>query len=204
MEKLLEGFRKFRSTYYRAHRHTYRTLAQQGQTPRAMVIACVDSRIDPQMMLDAELGEIIVVRNVANLVPPFTPDGGFHGTSAALEFAVRLLNVAHVIVLGHAGCGGIAALLADPRATDDDFISTWMATIRAARTRALALVEAGRGDLQRLSEEEGIRSSVTNLSSFPWVRERVAAGTLSLHGWYFEIDTGDLFSLSADGEFQPI
>jgi carbonic anhydrase len=204
MEKLLEGFRKFRSTYYRAHRHTYRTLAQQGQTPRAMVIACVDSRIDPQMMLDAELGEIIVVRNVANLVPPFTPDGGFHGTSAALEFAVRRLNVAHVIVLGHAGCGGIAALLADPREADDDFISQWMATIRAARTRALALVEAGRGSLQRLSELEGIRSSLTNLSSFPWVRDRVAAGALTLHGWYFEIETGDLYSIGPDGEFHPV
>ncbi len=169
-----------------------------------MVIACVDSRIDPQMMLDAELGEIIVVRNVANLVPPFTPDGGFHGTSAALEFAVRQLNVQHVIVLGHAGCGGIAALLAGSEKSDDDFISKWMATIREARVRALALKEAGRGDLSRLCEQEGIRSSLANLATCPWVRERVEAGTLTLHGWYFEIETGDLFGIAPDGEFCPV
>lgn len=204
MEKLIEGFRKFRSTYYRAHKLTYRTLAKQGQTPRAMVIACVDSRIDPQMMLDAELGEIIVVRNVANLVPPFTPDGGFHGTSAALEFAVRTLHVAQIIVLGHAGCGGIATLLSGHGEKDDDFISRWMATICEARTRALVSAQAGRGDLQRLCEEEGIRSSLANLDGFPWIRERIAAGTLTLHGWYFEIETGDLYNLGSDGEFHQI
>jgi carbonic anhydrase len=168
-----------------------------------MVISCCDSRVDPGLIFNAAPGEIFTLRNVANLVPPYSPDGNYHGTSAAIEFAVRSLEVEHIIVLGHAGCGGIRALLG---AHEGDFIGPWMRMAEPARDAALALV----GDtdpelLQRTCEHETVKISLANLALFPWVRERVQAGKLTLHGWYFNIERGELLTVeSPSGTFERV
>ncbi len=206
MQRLIEGFRRFRATYYREHRAVFDALAAHGQWPRAMVIGCADSRVDPQLMFGAAPGDIFVVRNVANLVPPYRPDGAYHGTSAALEFAVRGLRVEHIVVLGHARCGGIGALLRGPAADGggEDFIGAWMGIAAPARERALAAAAGAPPEaVQRACEHEAIRLSLDNLTTFPWVRERVTRGDLALHGWYFDLEAGDLLRLGDGGAFEP-
>lgn len=202
MDRLIDGFRRFREIYYREHRELFETLAR-GQAPRVMVVGCSDSRVDPALIFDAAPGEIFTVRNVANLVPPYAPSASYHGTSAALEFAVRALQVEHVVVLGHARCGGIGALLRQQEAAAWDFIPAWMAIARPARERALAaggLPEAA----QRACEHEAIKVSLGNLMTFPWVRERVERGSLALHGCYFDLEVGELLRLGATGAFEPV
>lgn len=156
-----------------------------------MVVACCDSRMDPATITDAGPGELFVARNVANLVPPFTPDGRHHGTSAALEFGVLGLGVDDIVVLGHAQCGGVRALLegVHAHASTVDFIGTWMAIAADARERVLK--EPG-GDRQRRLEEEVVRLSLENLMTYPWIAERVQTGRLRLHGWHFGIARGEL------------
>jgi carbonic anhydrase len=204
MERLLEGFRRFRENYDREHRQVFEELARRGQSPSAMVIACSDSRVDPQLIFGTGPGEIFVVRNVANLIPPYEPDGYHHGTSAALEFAVRTLQVPHIIVMGHARCGGVSALLGQHDRAQDDFVSTWMNIARPARERALEAAGGESENLQHLCEHETIKVSLENLLTFPWIRERVEAGTLRLHGWYFDIETGIVTALGQDGTFSPL
>ena len=179
----------------------FELLADEGQAPRVLVIACADSRVDPGMIFDAAPGELFVVRNVANLVPPYHPDGSYHGTSAALEFAVRVLQVADIIVVGHALCGGIRALLhgAPPEAAD--FVVPWMQIAAPARARALAC-DDGR-DQQLVCEQAGVALSLEHLHGYPWIAERVAAGTLQLHGAHFDIRSGVLAVLRCDGSFVP-
>jgi carbonic anhydrase len=202
MDRLIEGFRRFRESYWRENHAIFEALAA-GQSPRAMIIACSDSRVDPQLIFSTGPGDTFIVRNIANLVPPYAPDAEYHGTSAALEFAVRSLRVEHVIVLGHAGCGGIDALLRGA-ADGGDFVVPWMQIAAAARERALAAA-GGDGDAaQRLCEHEGIKISLANLLTFPWVRERVAQGNLTLHGWYFDIETGNLLQLDESGRFEAV
>ncbi len=203
MQRLIEGYRRFRETAFRENRALYGALVSQGQAPRAMVIGCSDSRVDPAILFGTEPGEIFVVRNVANLVPPYAPSLDHHSTSAALEFAVRSLEVEHVIVLGHARCGGIAALLDSSGALGGDFIRPWMQIAAPARERALAEARAGGSDPQRCCEHEAIKVSLANLESFPWVAERVRAGRLQLHGWYFDLATGELLRCS-DGRFEQV
>ncbi|HLZ66401.1 MAG TPA: carbonic anhydrase [Aliidongia sp.] len=189
MERLIEGYRRFRETYWAEHKEVFEALAA-GQSPRAMVITCADSRVDPQLIFDAKPGEIFCVRNVANLVPPYAPDSDHHGTSAALEFAVRSLKVEHVIVLGHAQCGGIRALLQGGE--QGDFIGRWMEIAAPARERALAAAATADETAQHLCECESIRITIDNLMTFPWVAERVQAGLLHLHGWHFDFERGEL------------
>ncbi|HET8727836.1 MAG TPA: carbonic anhydrase [Alphaproteobacteria bacterium] len=203
MDHLINGFRRFRETYWRENQEALETLATRGQSPYAMVIGCSDSRADPQTIFDAALGEIFVVRNVANLVPPYTPDTEHHGTSAALEFAVRSLKVRHLIVMGHSRCGGINALLNGPP-EGDDFIAPWMQIAAPARERALASAGGRAEEAQHLCEKEGIKISLDNLMTFPWVRQRVEEGALTLHGLYYDIDRGDLQRLDDKGEFRPV
>ncbi|HLI13092.1 MAG TPA: carbonic anhydrase [Alphaproteobacteria bacterium] len=204
MERLLEGFRRFRDTYWRSHRELFQTLATKGQKPRALVIACSDSRVDPQLIFGTTPGEVFVIRNIANVVPPYAPNAEHHGTSAALEFAVRTLAVEHVIVLGHSHCGGIAALLRGPTPDSGDFVAPWMEIVAPARERALAAAAAKGEPAQRLCEHEGIKISLENLKTFPWLRERLAQGGLKLHGWHFDIEQGDLSQLDSTGTFRPI
>lgn len=202
MQRLIEGYRLFHRTYYRRHREMFDQLAQ-GQSPKAMVISCCDSRVDPGLIFNAAPGEIFTLRNVAALVPPFSPDGNYHGTSAAIEFAVCSLNVEHIIVLGHARCGGISALLG---AHEGEFIGPWMRMAEPARNVALAQVgDADHDLLHRVCELETIKISLANLAEFPWICERVAAGKLTLHGWYFDIEKGELLTIeTASGAFERV
>jgi carbonic anhydrase len=194
LERLIDGFHAFRETYYEVNRPLFDALARHGQAPKVMVIGCADSRVDPLLILGAEPGDVFVVRNVANLVPPYAPDGRYHGTSAALEFAVRVLEVEHIVVLGHAQCGGVRVLLeGSPMAgRGDDFVGAWMSIAEPARARVWPLPPEKR---QRAGEHETVKVSLGNLRTFPWIAERVAESRLSLHGWYFDLESGRLMQL---------
>lgn len=198
MDKLIEGYRRFRATGWPERRALFEKLAKEGQSPRAMVISCADSRADPAIIFDAGPGELFVVRNVAAIVPPFEPDGKYHGTSAALEYAVNVLEVPALIVLGHAMCGGVGALLGGVPDATPDFLGPWVRIAAAARRRVL---ECAPADPQALAEQEVVKLSLDNLLSFPWIDRRVAAGKLKLHGAKFDIRTGALSILQPDGSF---
>jgi carbonic anhydrase len=192
IEQLIQGYRTFRRIYFAENRSLFEKLATKGQSPKIMLIGCADARVDPLLITGAEPGDLFVVRNVANLVPPYAPDGHYHGTSAALEFAVRTLEVEHVIVLGHAQCGGVRALLRAPSdAGRDDFIAAWMSIATPARLKALR-TSASADERQRACEFETVKLSLDNLATFPWIAQRVADGRLALHGWYFDVHDGRL------------
>ncbi len=198
MDTLLAGYRRFRENVWPERRRMFESLAEHGQSPKALVVACVDSRVDPAVIFDAAPGEMLTVRNVANLVPPYEPDAAYHGTSAALEFGVRVLAVPHLIVLGHGSCGGIRALMDGAPGTANEFVAPWMSIAAPARTRALACSPEER---QRCCEHEAIKVSLANLMTFPWVAERVASGKLHLHGAWFAIHSGELLTLQPEGSF---
>ena len=192
---LLERFRAWRATRFERDRSWYAQLADRGQSPRAMIIACCDSRVDVQALLGAEPGELFMVRNVANLVPPFAPDHEHHGTSAAIEYAVTALKVAHIVVLGHAHCGGVAAYH-DKRENGggpggSTFVDRWMDILAPAYER-MADLEAERPVRLCKLEQEGVLASLRNLEGFPFVKEALDAGRLTLHGGWFDISTGML------------
>jgi carbonic anhydrase len=195
-----EGYRQFREQYFRENKEQIEALMAKGQKPKAMMIACSDSRIDPSLKFGVNPGEMFIVRNVANLVPPYGPDNAYHGTSAALEFAVRDLQVEHIIVMGHAKCGGIHALMQHEH-REDDYISSWMKIAEPARNFALAKTKEPAA-AQRLCEQEAVKTSLANLMTFPWVAERVRTGKLELHGWYFDLETASLFVCDANGAFK--
>lgn len=201
MDALLAGYRRFRLGAWPERRELFETLAADGQRPRALVVGCVDSRVDPAMIFDAAPGELLVLRNVANLVPPYQPDAAYHGTSAALEFAVRVLRVPDIVVLGHGMCGGVQALLHGAPAAARDFVAPWMSLAAPARARALACEPVERRQL--VCEHEVVKISLANLMTFPWIAERVAGGDLALHGAWFAISSGVLATLRPDGEFAP-
>ncbi|MEK9946155.1 MAG: carbonic anhydrase [Alphaproteobacteria bacterium] len=187
-EDLVAGYRRFRSGRFVQQNALYQRLADLGQSPRVMIIACCDSRADPALIFDTAPGEIFVVRNVANLVPPYSPSDNFHGTSAALEFAVTGLEVSHILVLGHARCGGIEASLTQRK--DSSFIGRWVSILDDVRQT----IDSSKPHNKQLVSLElaGIGQSLKNLMTFPFVADRVTAGTLSLHGGYFDIATGVL------------
>ena len=193
IERFIAGFRRFRENWFGAECSPFEHL-KQGQSPRTMVIGCSDSRVDPAILTDCAPGDIFTVRNVANLVPPFEEDGGRHGVSAALEFAVCHLGVEHIIVLGHSRCGGIGALMAGTcGCKGGGFISRWMSIATSARERVLAeLPEKEPALQQRAAEQASILLSLENLHSFPWIDEKASRGELSLHGWYFDLAAGEL------------
>ncbi len=204
---LVQGYHKFKESRFADERERYRRLAEQGQTPQTMVIACCDSRAAPETIFNALPGEIFVVRNVANLVPPFEPDDKCDATSAALEFAVLSLKVRHVVVLGHGRCGGIRAAL-DPDAeplSPGNFIGRWMELL-APVARALAGNDAmSSAERQTALERLSIRNSIANLRTFPGIAELEANKKLSLHGAWFDIASGELWAMEpATGEFQPL
>lgn len=193
-ETLLAGYRAFRAGRYAEQVALYRELAR-GQQPRTLVIGCSDSRVDPMTIFNARPGELFIVRNVAALVPPCEPDGHYHGTSAAVEFAVTGLNVSTIVVMGHASCGGVHASLTGMynTSTERSFIQQWMSIIEPAREAVLrGSREPSLETAQPALEREAIRLSLRNLMSFPFVRERVERGVLSLHGAHFGIESGEL------------
>ena len=204
---LLDGYRRFRANRFETARSRWQQLAE-GQAPRAIVIACSDSRADPATIFDTDPGEIFVVRNVANLVPPFEMGGGRHGVSAALEFAVTQLDVPEIVVMGHESCGGITAALTGmfhgAAAGEGGFVHKWMSQIDEP-AEAISR-ELGTGDdAQRKLEEVSIRQSVANLRTFPFVAQREKAGSLKLLGCYFSIRDGELWLLDeAENIFRPV
>ncbi len=178
----------------------YRKLVENGQTPKVLIVGCCDSRVDPALIFDCAPGDLFVIRNVANLVPPAEDRVGHHGTTAALEYGVRNLDVAHIVVLGHAQCGGIRNLMQAERLNQaDSFIDDWMKLVETARTSVmLNMPEASKDKQQRACEQQAILVSLKNLQTFSWISERVDQGSLTLHGWYFDIDEGQLLGYDAD------
>ena len=195
----IAGFRRFQQQLYRDNERLAAKLVK-GQNPKTLVISCSDSRVDPALLTDCAPGDLFSVRNIANLVPPYESDNAYHGVSAALEYAVRHLEVKDIIVLGHSGCGGIDGLLsaADGEMVGE-FVGRWVDIAAAARERALARVGAEQGSkLSCVCEQEAILVSLGNLQTFPWLKERVDANLLQLHGWYFKIETGQLLGYCTD------
>ena len=204
--RLLEGYRSFRNSRLPAEQGRYRELAETGQSPQVMVIGCCDSRVSPEVIFDARPGELFVVRNVANLVPPYAPDGQYHGVSSALEFAIAGLKVRHIVVLGHAHCGGVQAFAEDAAPLSaGDFIGKWMSLMAPAAEKVGPRGQTTRQDYLIKLEQASIANSIENLLTFPKVRELAAAGELALHGAYFGVATGQLSVRDpATGEFRPV
>lgn len=203
MDKLIEGYRRFRDGAWQTHHGRFEALAAEGQKPHALIVACSDSRADPAMIFDVAPGELFVVRNVANLVPPYEPDGDFHGTSAALEFGVRVLEIPNIIVMGHQRCGGVHSLVHGFPERAQDFVEPWMRMAQPALDAARA---AGTPFdlLDDVCEHETVKLSLTNLRTFPWIAEKEAAGELRLHGFRFGIADGVLERLGPDGIFAAV
>ena len=201
--KLIEGYNRFRSTQYHNERARWEALAE-GQEPPVMIIACCDSRVDPATIFDTRPGQAFVLRNVANLVPPYEVGGGLHGASAAIEFGVTGLGVRHVVVMGHGACGGIKAALAGrSQAGGHSFVDGWISILDDQREAVLA--DESIDDKQRALELAAVRQSLTNLRSFPFVADRIRSGQLSLHGCHFAIAEGRLFVLDeAEDTFRPV
>jgi carbonic anhydrase len=204
---LLEGYRRFRSNRYETEKGRWKQLAE-GQAPRAIVIACSDSRADPATIFDTDPGEIFVVRNVATLVPPYEANGGRHGVSAALEFAVTQLNVPEIVVMGHERCGGIEAALTGcfhgAAAGEGGFVHRWMEQIDDPASE-IAQAHGTGPEAARMLEEVAIRQSLANLRSFPFVAKREAAGDLAILGCHFSISEGQLYLLDeTEDVFRPV
>jgi carbonic anhydrase len=201
INKLLAGFQRFRHNIYDEKPELFDRLTKQGQTPKTIVVGCCDSRVDPAIVTDCDPGDLFTIRNVANLVPPFETGGNYHGTSAALEFGVRNLEVENIIVLGHAQCGGIRALMNQAPGTEaqEGFVPGWMKVASNARNRVLSRMHGEPPEKQqRACEQEAILVSLDNLLTFPWILERVAQRKLTLHGWYFDLEHGELLRFNPD------
>ncbi|SSC68736.1 carbonic anhydrase [Ciceribacter selenitireducens] len=197
---LLNGYRNFMSGRYVDERERYRVLADQGQKPHTLVVACCDSRAAPETIFDAGPGELFVVRNVANMVPPYEPDGQYHSTSAALEFAVQALRVKDIIVMGHGRCGGIRAAL-DPNAeplSPGDFIGKWMGLVSTAAEQIQGNSVMTATERQTALERISIRNSIANLRTFPCVKILEERGKLQIHGAWFDIANGELWIMDPD------
>jgi carbonic anhydrase len=204
--QLLEGYRTFTSQRLPTEQSRYRELSERGQSPEVMVIGCCDSRVSPEVIFDAGPGELFVVRNVANLVPVYQPDGGAHGVSAALEYAVQVLRVKHIVVLGHAQCGGIRAFIDNIEPlTPGDFIGKWMSMFIKPGERVEQRTFETMQDFVTRIEKAAVFRSLENLMTFPFVRTLVEQDRLHLHGAYFGVAEGSLFVLDqAAKEFRGV
>jgi carbonic anhydrase len=204
-DHLADRFRRFKFRHFVPNQDRWEDLAQHGQNPEVMVVSCCDSRVDPETVFSAMPGELFVMRNVANLVPPYETGGRFHGVSAALEFAALNLRVRHIVIMGHSGCGGVRACLEEDaaRQTEAQFITNWMSMLEEGRGRVLAAfggqpLPVVRAELER----EAVRTSIDNLRTFPCIKILEGKGRLALHGTYFDIASGSLSVLNqATGEF---
>ena len=203
-KQLLDGYWRFRHDSHPADKGRYEQLATSGQSPSALVVACCDSRVDVSAIFGAGPGDLFIVRNVANLIPPFQPDGKFHGTSAAVEYAATVLQVPNIIVLGHSHCGGMAAYRDKLKGKPDetDFIGTWLTQLDG--------LEVKEGDIEKHGEETafelaGVRQSLSNLRMFDTVCEKEAEGLIALHGLHFDIGTGVVLALDEETDtFAPL
>jgi len=204
-EKLLDGYKRFQKQYFGNDSRLYESM-KNGQPAKTLMVACCDSRVDPAILTDCDPGDLFTIRNVANLVPPSENDGHYHGTSAALEFAVNNLEVENIIVMGHANCGGIKALWDDDGSAQSQFIHSWVSIAESAKNWVKdKLVNASPEVQIKACEQRAILESLANLMTFSCVRERAENGTLSLHGWYFDISTGDLLCFNSNtGAFEVV
>ena len=193
-KKLLQGFSRFRKAYFEKNTLLFQQLTQ-GQSPHTLLIACSDSRVDPALLFGVKPGELFVVRNVANLVPPYQPDARLHGTSSAIEFAVRDLKVSQIIVLGHSNCGGIHALCRHLKGEvlEREFIERWVSIVADAVSPHL-------DNPPKDAEQAAVLASVENLKTFPWIDEQVKLGDLTLHGWWFDLTAGELSIVSSTAD----
>jgi carbonic anhydrase len=205
--KLTRGFLEFRKSTFLPQRTHFEHLALE-QHPRVMMIACSDSRVDPAILTGAEPGDLFIVRNVANLVPPCLVDHAQHGVRAALQYGVTALGVEHIVVFGHMDCGGIRALLTSDPAIDPEhtFIHRWLQIADEARRRTLLIArDRPLEDQLRILMQEAIKTSLANLLSFPWIEQRVAEGRLRLHGWTFDMKHGQIYAyVPAQDAFDPL
>lgn len=192
--KIIQGYKSFRDKYAHGDQSIMQYLSDYGQKPQVMVIACCDSRVDPALILQCDPGDLFVVRNVANIVPPYEKDEAHHGTSAALEFGVRNLEVKNLILLGHSQCGGIQALMDNQ--PENDFISNWVSVIKTEQC-----------DLHHTDDcaKSALKQSYQNCLTFPWIAQRVAQGTLKIRLWFFDIKTGQIFTYNEENDkFLPL
>ena len=206
VDKLVQGYCSYRDGSYEKSRPLIEDLVERGQRPEVAVIACSDSRVDPAILFQADPGDLFVVRNVANLVPPMEEEGTYHGTSAALEFAILGLGVKHLVVLGHAHCGGIKLMMdTQPGTSSFKYVSPWVSMLAAAHRRVLATMgQADEKERTRACEQNAVLVSLENLTTFSWVRERVESGELQLHGWYVDIAVPQLSAYDWEsGNFKP-
>jgi carbonic anhydrase len=186
-KKIVQGYFDFRNKYATGDNSVMQHLAYHGQQPDIMIVACCDSRVDPALILQCEPGDLFIVRNVANIIPPYEADTGHHGTSAALEFGICYLNIKHLIILGHSQCGGISALLNSTDLKQNDFISSWVSLIDAAT----------HSDVDSCAKE-ALGLSYQNCLTFPWIKERVQKQQLTIHRWFFDIKEGEIYAYSAE------
>lgn len=199
IDKLINGFKQFRHHYYVEQPEVYRKLVKKGQNPDIMVIACADSRVNPSIILQAMPGDLFIVRNIANLVPPNRTRDRGHGTGAAIEFAVKDLNVKKIIVLGHSQCGGIRRLSESKlSAGDREYIDNWVSTALPARPE-----EVTEANL-REAEKNSVTISLDNLLTYPWVKTAVKAGRLEILGWLFDMEIGQLLSYKKGSGWAPL
>ena len=205
-DRLIDGYRAFLYGRLPLEQSRYRELAERGQSPEIMVIGCADSRVSPEVIFNARPGELFVVRNVANLVPPYAPDGRAHGVSAALEFGVAALKVKHIVVLGHAQCGGVRAFAEDAEPlSPGDFIGQWMSLLAPAVEKIGPRGDLPMDDYVTRLEFANIANSLDNLLTFPRLRRLVEMGQIAIHGAYFGVATGRLSVRDpTTGEFRPI
>ena len=208
LTRLIDGYRRFRETDWARERERWSELAE-GQSPKVMILSCADSRVDPSHIFHARPGEMFVVRNIAGLSPPYETSQGFHGVSAALEFAVTQLEVAEILVMGHGLCGGCAAALTgqfdDTEPGEGHFIGDWVRMLGEARDKVRSRhPEIGREAYTEM-EQEAVKVSLANLRTFPWIAERENDGRLTLHGAHFAIAEGRLYVLDeAEDAFRPV
>lgn len=201
-DELTAGYHRFRADHWPTARADYEILATKGQKPHTLIVACSDSRADPALIFDAKPGELFVVRNVANLVPPYEPDGKLHGVSAALEFGVKVLGVKRIVVMGHAHCGGVNAMINGAPEIVSDFVAPWIAQGAPVVRHVAETVEPH--EVDRAAEEAIVRLSIRNLRTFPWIAEREQAGRLILSGLHFGIADGVLRALTDKPRFEPL
>ena len=193
-ENLLAGFKGFQKEYFEGDNRLYASM-KNGQPAKTLMIACCDSRVDPAILTGCNPGDLFIVRNVANLIPPCGDDGHYHGTSAALEFAVNSLNVENIIIMGHANCGGINALWEGDGGESSQFIQPWISIAQRAKDKVKLECNNLSPEKQLIAcEQEAILVSLENLLSFSFIKERVELGVLSIHGWYFDIKGGDILT----------
>ena len=199
-ERLVEGLRRFQNDVFPGFRSHYRRLVSEGQRPRTLFLGCADSRVVPHLLTDSAPGELFVLRNVGNLVPPYEPDFGYHGTSAGIEFATLLLGVRDIVVCGHSDCGAIRALYRPPQQATPH-INRWLELAREARLED----DAPGPDTYRRTEQRSVVVQLQRLLGYPMVRQRVEDGSLCLHGWYYVIEDGEVLALDvATGRFASL